>query len=44
MGKKNTRIGVVMKMINFRYDVDQVLQDAQARQKAVLLDFNAAPM
>jgi hypothetical protein len=30
--------------INFRSDVDQVLKDAKAKQKAVLLDFNAAPM
>jgi hypothetical protein len=44
MGKKNTLIGVVLKMINFRYDVDHVLRDAQAQQKAVLLDFSAAPM
>ena len=30
--------------INFRYDVEQVLKDAKAQQKAVLLDFSAAPM
>jgi hypothetical protein len=30
--------------INFRYDVEQVLKDAKTQQKAVLLDFNAAPM
>ena len=30
--------------IEFRYDVDQVLQDAKAQHKPVLLDFNAAPM
>ena len=52
MGKKNTRIGVVLKTpagralmpINFRSDVDQVLKDAKTQQKAVLLDFSAAPM
>jgi hypothetical protein len=30
--------------IKFRKDVDQVLKDAKRQQKAVLLDFNAAPM
>ncbi len=30
--------------INFRHDVDQVLKDAKAPQKPVLLDFSAAPM
>jgi len=30
--------------INFRHDVDQVLKDAKAQQKRVLLDFSAAPM
>ena len=30
--------------INFRHDVDQVLKDAKARQKPVLLDFSAALM
>jgi len=30
--------------IQFRRDVDQVLKDAKARQKPVLLDFSAAPM
>jgi hypothetical protein len=30
--------------INFRFDVDQVLKDAKTQQKAVLLDFSAAPM
>jgi len=30
--------------INFRHDVDQVLKDAKAQQKPVLLDFSAAPM
>jgi hypothetical protein len=30
--------------INFRHDVDQVLRDAGAQQKPVLLDFSAAPM
>jgi len=30
--------------INFRHDVDQVLEDAKARRKPVLLDFSAAPM
>jgi hypothetical protein len=30
--------------INWRHDVDQVLMDAGAQHKAVLLDFSAAPM
>jgi len=30
--------------IQFRRDVDQVLKDAKAQQKPVLLDFSAAPM
>jgi hypothetical protein len=30
--------------IEFRHDVAQVLKDAQAQQKPVLLDFSAAPM
>jgi len=30
--------------IDFRSDVDRVLQDAKAQQKPVLLDFSAAPM
>jgi hypothetical protein len=30
--------------IQFRHDVDQVLRDAKAQQKPVLLDFSAAPM
>lgn len=30
--------------INFRHDVDQVLKDATAQKKPVLLDFSAAPM
>ena len=30
--------------ILFRRDVDQVLKDAKAQQKPVLLDFSAAPM
>jgi hypothetical protein len=30
--------------INFRRDVDQVLKDAKAQGKPVLLDFSAAPM
>ncbi len=30
--------------IDFRQDVERVLQDAKAQQKPVLLDFNAAPM
>ncbi len=30
--------------IQFRHDVDQVLKDAKAQQKPVLLDFSAAPM
>jgi hypothetical protein len=30
--------------IDFRHDVDQVLEDARSQQKPVLLDFSAAPM
>ena len=30
--------------INFRHDVDHVLEDARSQQKPVLLDFSAAPM
>ena len=30
--------------IQFRHDVDQVLNEAKAQQKPVLLDFSAAPM
>ena len=30
--------------IDFRHDVDRVLQEAKAQQRPVLLDFNAAPM
>jgi len=30
--------------IQFRRDVDQVLKDAKAQQKPLLLDFSAAPM
>jgi hypothetical protein len=30
--------------INFRHDVEQVLQDAKSQRKPVLLDFSAAPM
>lgn len=30
--------------IQFRRDVDQVLKDAKAQLKPVLLDFSAAPM
>ncbi len=30
--------------INFRHDVDQVLREAKAQRKSVLLDFSAAPM
>jgi hypothetical protein len=30
--------------ISWRHDIDRVLQDAQAQQKPVLLDFSAAPM
>jgi hypothetical protein len=30
--------------IEFQHDVDQVLKDANARNKPVLLDFSAAPM
>jgi hypothetical protein len=30
--------------INFRHDVDRVLEDAKKQNKPVLLDFSAAPM
>jgi len=30
--------------IDFRHDVDQVLEDAKRQRKPVLLDFSAAPM
>jgi hypothetical protein len=30
--------------ITFRRDVEQVLKDAKAARKSVLLDFSAAPM
>jgi hypothetical protein len=30
--------------INWRHDVDRVLEDARTQQKPVLLDFSAAPM
>ncbi len=30
--------------INFRHDVEQVLQDAKSQNRPVLLDFSAAPM
>ena len=30
--------------IEFRHDVDEVFKDAKARNKAILLDFSAAPM
>ena len=30
--------------IQWRHDVDQVLEAAKAQQKPVLLDFSAAPM
>ena len=30
--------------INWRHDIDQVLEDARLQQKRVLLDFSAAPM
>jgi len=30
--------------INFRHDVDQVLEEAKTQRKPVLLDFSAAPM
>jgi len=30
--------------INFRHDVDAVLEEAKKRNKPVLLDFSAAPM
>ena len=30
--------------IQWRHDVEQVLRDARAQQRPVLLDFSAAPM
>ncbi len=30
--------------INFRHDVDRVLEHAKTQRKPVLLDFSAAPM
>jgi uncharacterized protein YyaL (SSP411 family) len=30
--------------IQWRHDVDQVLEEAKAEQRPVLLDFSAAPM
>ncbi len=30
--------------INFRHDVDRVLEEAKNQNKPVLLDFSAAPM
>jgi hypothetical protein len=30
--------------INFRHDVDSVLEEAKKQNKPVLLDFSAAPM
>ena len=30
--------------IAWRHDIDQVLDDARAQQRPVLLDFSAAPM
>jgi hypothetical protein len=30
--------------INWRHDVDRVLEDARTQRKPVLLDFSAAPM
>jgi len=30
--------------INFRHDVDRVLEEAKNQTKPVLLDFSAAPM
>ena len=30
--------------INWRHDIDKVLEDARTQQKFVLLDFSAAPM
>jgi hypothetical protein len=30
--------------IQWRHDIDQVLADAKAQQRPVLLDFSAAPM
>jgi hypothetical protein len=38
-----TENGVFMP-IDFRHDVDQVLKNAKSQNKAVLLDFSAAPM
>lgn len=30
--------------LEFRHDVDRVLEDAKTQQQPVLLDFSAAPM
>jgi hypothetical protein len=30
--------------INFRHDVDRVLEEAKKQSKPILLDFSAAPM
>jgi hypothetical protein len=30
--------------ISWRHDIDATLEDAQAQQRRVLLDFNATPM
>jgi hypothetical protein len=30
--------------INWRHDIDQVLDEARSQQRPVLLDFSAAPM
>jgi hypothetical protein len=30
--------------IDFRHDIDRVLEDARTQRKPVLLDFSAAPM
>ena len=30
--------------IQFRHDVDQVLEEAKSQKKPVILDFSAAPM
>ncbi len=30
--------------INWRHDIDRVLEDAREQRKPVLLDFSAAPM
>ncbi len=30
--------------INFRHDVDRVLEEAKDQKKSVILDFSAAPM